>query len=116
MKNFSSKIKGFATTILVIGCIVGGIYLASSIYLYINNSDYIRYVNEYDYPTLMEAGQKALTGLRGIYISIPLIIICIVAFFPLYGIGELVEINNKNNKILFDTKLLLEKLLKNNEN
>lgn len=112
-KNIGNKIKGLAIAIAVLGTIIGVIYLFMSIGAYAENKDYIGYAKSgglINSDILREAGDKALAGLYGIYISIPLIIFSLLATLPLFGFGHMIENSDKALLLQEENSKLLKSL------
>lgn len=108
--NIANKIKGLAKVVAFLGTTIGVVYLIISIINYANNSDCISYAGTgglLNSDILRKAGDKALAGLNGIYLSISMIVFSLLSTFPLYGFGQIVDnsdnallLQKENNRIL----------------
>ena len=93
-KNVGAKIKNLAKVILVLGLLVGIIYLFVSLIRFLGNAEYLEYANIYggsEYQILTSAGNKAYSGLTGIGYSIMLIVFSIISPWLIYGFGIIVS-------------------------
>lgn len=92
--NCGGKIRNLAKIIFWFGLIVGVLWLIVSLAQYANGREYLEYSSAYggssSYSILQESGDRAYTGLVGIYYSIILLASSIVTAWPLYGFGIIV--------------------------
>ena len=98
--RIDKELKTLAKIIFWIGISVGLVYLVISLINFIDNYEYIKYATA-SYDNLIESGDLAYLGSRGIGMSIAILIGSIVSSFLIYGVGELITnsfkmIENKN--------------------
>lgn len=119
-ENVGNKIKQISTVVFAVGNSIGVIYFIVSIIAYFNNKKYIEYAGTGGLSgssLLRESGDKALSGLHGIYFSISLISFSILFAFLAYGFGQLVD--NSDNLLALtreNSRLLKNSNEKNNNN
>ncbi|OFV69175.1 hypothetical protein [Acetobacterium wieringae] len=120
--NCGGKIKNLAKIIFWFGLIVGVLWLIVSLAQYANGREYLEYSSAYggssSYSILQESGDRAYTGLVGIYYSIILLASSIVTSWPLYGFGIIVahfENDSENSGLEADTNNQIEETISTEE-
>ena len=96
--NIGGKLKGLASLVVIISCLVGGLWLLYSLLKYHSYSEYIKVKD------ILNEGAPYNAKLGVIY-SISLIISGIISSFLIYGFGELIDnterIDNQIEKIYY---------------
>ncbi|WP_373486087.1 hypothetical protein [Acetobacterium malicum] len=120
--NCGGKIKNLAKIIFWFGLIVGVLWLIVSLAQYANGREYLEYSSAYggssSYSILQASGDKAYTGIVGIYYSIILLASSIVTAWPLYGFGIIVthfENASEISMLEADTNIQIEEIISTEE-